>query len=508
MLSHSPVFKGGRTSGVSGDPPMSHSSSNSRSSDHHSYNSSANNSISPHNHTHYRNNNNNNNNNSSDDNSERPKNPYPGASHGSSVMPMHQTSPASPPAPSSQLAKGDSATTQYAAAAAAAESTSFRGAAAMPHAPMCGDSNSNALAGDREGWRNTVEYRAAWDLEVWKAVQAERFRRQLEKHKVIALDELRRRMKAKEKQELAVLMERRKDLERREEIFKAEETKQRQQKSRLEEAEKELTRARHQLLEAQKRVEEEIRVQVRRANEDFEHKSLLLRDQVRMAEAQAKRLEERLARSEADYLVLFEEFHRFRTEHVTGSNGGGHYVDSGVESGNTTRYLLVEGLRSRHAEELRLLQDRLEQKANHEIQDWRRRCEELEKENTKLVSALARRREQLRLSSISINGNGYRMKKTTPSSILVTSSPQTLNDPSKTANNAPNISSKMIAIAVELDRLQRERCRLIEESGGALDKGDAVVDSLTARIAALRNEWDHAVSYQRPEDPLNLDDEK
>lgn len=436
-------------------------------------------------------------NSSSNGSSDRPTNPYQGTSHAASVSPvqspLHLASSlpnkridgATAPIRTPVAKKGVSSSSRVGGVSSTGPRLTSGFGAVPPHGEVGGDGLSSVGVDGSEGWRNTVEYRAAWDLEVWKAVQAERFRRQLEKHKITALEELRRRMKVREKQELAGLMERRKEAERREEVLKAEELKQRQQRSRLEEGEKELAKARHQLLEAQKRVEEEIRVQVRRANEDFEHKSLLLRDQVKMAESQTKRLEERLARSEADYLVLFEEFHRFRTEHVT-LNGSASPMTSGVEGGTTTSQLLLEGLRARHAEEMRLLQDRLEQKASHEIQDWRRRYESLEQENKKLVAALARRREQLRISSTSTKGGSSAEPAARASP---NGSPNSLL--SFKLNPGENISPRLIAIAVELDRLQRERSRLIEDSGGALDNGDAVVDRLSARIATLMEEWNN-----------------
>eukprot|EP00796_Vickermania_ingenoplastis_P011244 gene11244-7812_t len=319
------------------------------------------------------------------------------------------------------------------------------------------------------GWRDTVEYRAAWDLEVWKAVQAERFRKQLERHKADALAELSNRIKRKEKEELAAMQVRAEQLEIREEQLRQEADRQQQQKRRLEEAERDLTKARHQLLEAQKRVEEEIRVQIRRANEDFEHKSVLLREQVRASEEQRQRLEERLRQSEADYLHLFEEFHRFKTEHVTGTGKTGHSVESIVNSE-------IQMMHARHTEEMRLLQERLEQKAHHQIEDLQKRCQTLEFHNKRLTAALARRREQLRHHA---RGGGS------------SSTPQAAEDPPRIAaietgtrmQEPPD--KKWIALLVEMDRLQRERSRLVEESGGALGDGDPVLDALDRQIALL-----------------------
>lgn len=319
------------------------------------------------------------------------------------------------------------------------------------------------------GWRDTVEYRAAWDLEVWKALQAERFRRQLEKHKKTALRELNKRLRRQEEEALAAASRRSEAITVREAAAAKEAQRLEEQKRRVTDAEKEMARSRQHLQEAQKRVEEEIRVQVRRANEDFAHKSQLLRDQLKASESQTQRLEERLRQSEADYLHLFEEFHRFRVDHA----GGG-------ASGNCTEVnSLVEVLRSRHAEEMRLLQEKLEQRAAHEQAQLQLRCQTLEEHNTRLTAALARRREQLRLTTPNAggapaSGAGQRGVGTS-----------TLDNPAAgDACPPPDI----MAAAVELERLRGERRRLVKESGRALESGDPVIDRMDERIRDLEAE--------------------
>lgn len=355
-------------------------------------------------------------------------------------------------------------------------------------------------------WRGTIEYRAAWDVEVWKALQVDRFRQQLEKHKAAALEELQRRVRKQEKAEEELLQQKRREMEQREKGIKSEEQRQIQQRRRLDDAEKELATSRQQTLDAQKRAEEEIRIHVRRANEDYEHKALRLRDQVSAAEGHSRRLEERLARSEADYLHLFEEFHRFRTEHVVHGtsmmhNGSTHYsVASDSGKGNATHdehlgeaktsaSLMVEMMRSRHAEELRALDERLEAKYKNELEKVRQECATLIEKNGQLTAALARRREQLRhlrnqQHLLQLGGGVEQADLHVP-----TGKPSRF---SERGISLPDASEKKglvsLSHSAELERLQRERHRLIYESGGALGDGDPVVDEISRRIIFMQTQ--------------------
>lgn len=353
-------------------------------------------------------------------------------------------------------------------------------------------------------WRGTLEYRAAWDVEVWKAVQVERFRRQLEENKAAALTELQRRVQKQEKIEEERLKEKRRQLEIKEKGIRSEEHRQLQQRRRLEEAEKELTTSRQQLLEAQKHAEEEIRIQVRRVNEDYEHKTLRLRDQVTAAEAHSRRLEERLAHSEADYLHLFEEFHRFRTEHVvhgtgmTSSATGNTAQNIDPSLANTPPSLMVEMMRSRHAEELRALEERLEARYEHELRKVRQQCADLMEKNTQLAGALARRREQLRQLREQQHVFHPVGGAQPPTSVLPAGRPSL---PSEKEKNLLETGGKQavvsLALSAELERLQRERHRLIYESGGALGEGDPVVDGLSRRIILLQTQLQLGAEYTK-----------
>lgn len=385
---------------------------------------------------------------------------------------------------------------------ACAHSLSSIGATHLPVFVSCPGKCSHKGCFD---WRGTIEYRAAWDIEVWKALQVDRFRQQLEKHKAAALEELQRRVRKQEKIEEELLQQKKREIEQREKGIKSEEQRQIQQRRRLEDAEKELTASRQQTLEAQKRAEEEIRIQVRRVNEDYEHKALRLRDQVSAAEGHSRRLEERLARSETDYLHLFEEFHRFRTEHVvhgTGmvNNGNTHFaVANDNERGNvahdvdlgvtkTSASLMVDMMRSRHAEELRALDERLEAKYKNELEKVRQECTTLMERNSQLTAALARRREQLRQlrDQQHLLQPGKGVERTDVH--VPTGKSSGLCEKGISLPDAREKGLLSLPLSAELERLQRERHRLIYESGGALGDGDPVVDELSRRIILMQTQ--------------------
>lgn len=335
---------------------------------------------------------------------------------------------------------------------------------------------SSPAAADR--WRHTEEYRAAWDLELWKAVQTERFRRQLKEHRDRALKDLNTRVKKQEKVELAALQSRSLEVAKKEAAVKAEWEKLEQQKRQLAEEQATLMRSRRQLVEAQKRVEEEIQLQVRRVHEDYDHKNALLKEQAETSAAHVVRLEQRLRLSEADYLQLFEAFHRYRSEHLTpnGSPQDGSHHSRGGEPGDASAALVMEALQLRHAEELRLLQERLEQRSRFDVLEVQRRCDDLEHHNQRLTAALARRREQLRGRGADGGGAGGREdSERHPQPHQHCPSPLTSRECAAAASTL-----------VELERLQRERRRLIDESGGALGTDDSIVKLLDARIVDLQ----------------------
>lgn len=326
------------------------------------------------------------------------------------------------------------------------------------------------------GLRQSAEYKAAWDMELWKAVQAERFRQQLERQRARAMADLARSVKQKEQDAVEAVERRSAALTAKEAKLERELRAVAQAEARLAERERGVRRMRQQLLDAQRRVEDEVRAQVRRANDDITHKALMLQDRVKAAEAQAQRAEERQRQAQSDYLELYEEFHRFRTQQLT--TGGGSGQRAAAEEGERVAAEILK-LRTEHQEEMRLLREGLEQRHRQELDDVLRRNRELEEQNRRLTGALARRREQLR----NIRGGGA--EAGTDGDASSRNGPKVRGDEQTLPPQQSRLSWSPAEVTKELDRLRRERTHLVEESAGAIGEQDSIVRRLDARIVQL-----------------------
>lgn len=352
--------------------------------------------------------------------------------------------------------------------------------------------------------RSTAEYRAAWDLELWKATQADRFRRQLERQQKAAYADLHVVMKKEAAAARLALHQRARAVEERERRIRLEEAQQQERKQRVLEVEKELQRMRQQLLDAQQRVEQEVRSQVRLANETIAHRAKLLEERVAAAEAQTKRAEERQRQSQEEYLKLYESFSRVRTQQLmttatvamdSGSAAGSLLCPStlGAERSWSGPALQLEQLRSQWEAEHRLQLDRIEHRHKAELAAAQQRCRELEDHNRKLTAAVARRRAQL--SHLQSTADSRLPSSVSPPLLQPTSSPPP--PPSASGGDGGILhhscsdafrGAKMPAVVQELLRLQSERHTLVEGSHGAICPTDTVVLRMDARIQALQEE--------------------
>lgn len=328
--------------------------------------------------------------------------------------------------------------------------------------------SAKAAPGGLDSIRDTTEYKAAWDLELWKAVQAERFRKQLEKERVRAMSDLAQSLKLKEKEAAAALEKRAEAVKSRESRLERDAAALTQQKQRLEEAERAVRRMRQQLLDAQRRVEEDVRAQVRRANDDLTHKAAMLQARVKAAEAQAQRAEERQRQSQLEYSELYDAFHRFRTQQLLAAN---QPAPPNGEGGGEPA--VVERLRLQHMEEVRLLREGMTQRHAAELGEANRRCHALEESNQRLTAALARRRAQLHTL------RGDRSSTSRP-----------METAAAVASSQPRCGGAVQSIPIlqELERLRLERQALVEGSAGAIGEEDEVVRRLDARIVSLMEE--------------------
>ncbi|KAG5481476.1 hypothetical protein LSCM1_05493 [Leishmania martiniquensis] len=387
-------------------------------------------------------------------------------------------------------------------------STAARFAVSNGTPPLSAESSAPVAAAEYNV-RDTAEYRAAWDLELWKAVQADRFRRALEEQKSIAFADLKRLVKQRGRAAQMELRQRAAAVTLREEAVQAEETRLAERQQRVADMEKDLRRMRQQLLDAQQRVEDEVRVQVRLANETIAHRARLLEERVRAAEAQARRADERQRQAQQEYLSLYEAFSRYRTQQLTSSSSAGGGRDS-INAGGGAAYssLQIEQLRVQWEAEHQLKLDRQAQQHAADMAASQQRCRELEEQNRRLAAALARRREKLRRHAEDAvqplipasasqrpplqGGCADREKlsgSVTAALPLFTPSPAVGAATAvalQPMHNTPALFDLVKRTSRELHRLETERLSLVEGSSGALRETDAVILRIDARILELR----------------------
>ncbi|KPI83104.1 hypothetical protein ABL78_7872 [Leptomonas seymouri] len=354
--------------------------------------------------------------------------------------------------------------------------------------------------------RDTVEYRAAWDLELWKAVQADRFRKQLARQKSAAFADLERSVKRREKEALAELAQRAQGVALREEAAKSVEAQLTARQGKLSEMEKDLRRMRQQLLDAQQRVEDEVRAQVRLANDTIAHRARLLEERVKAAEAQVKRADERQRQAQEDYLGLYEAFNRYRSQQLASaaSDTNGFLNVSSTSAALSpalTPALQLEQLRAQWDAEHQLRLDRQEQLHKSEMAIVQERCRELEERNRRLTAALARRREQLRnmrgagadttlMASASpvpqLCVDSRKQTVAVPTSAVSVAAAATLSPPPPVMDALRRETVEQIVR--ELRRLESDRASLVGGSSGALCETDAVIVRMNDRMRHLQQQ--------------------
>ncbi|CAJ1015414.1 hypothetical protein Q4I30_000633 [Leishmania utingensis] len=358
--------------------------------------------------------------------------------------------------------------------------------------------------------RDTAEYRAAWDLELWKAVQADRFRKELEKQRSSAFADLKQLVKRREKEALMALQQRTAAVTLREEAVQAEETRLAERQGRVADMEKDMRRMRQQLLDAQQRVEDEVRAQVRLANDTIAHRARLLEERVKAAEAQTRRADERQRQAQQEYLSLYEAFSRYRTQQLTSPTPGSGGITATAGGGTASSSLQVEQLRLQWEAEHQLQLDRQTQRHALDMAVAQQRCRELEDQNRRLTAALVRRREQLRRHvgdasppSLPTSVSQRQLPQAGREGREVASGSGTAALPSSTSSFAAGAAATALLTPThntaahcdfvehtgrELQRLETERLSLVVGSSGALRETDAVIVRIDARIRELREQ--------------------
>lgn len=391
--------------------------------------------------------------------------------------------------------------------------------AAMDNTPSLSAESRAPVAAAAHDVRDTVEYRAAWDLELWKAVQADRFRKELEKQRSAAFADLERLVKRREREARVALQQRTTAVALREEAVQAEETRLTERQQRVSDMEKEVRRMRQQLLDAQQRVEDEVRAQVRLANDTIAHRARLLEERVKAAEAQARRADERQRLAQQEYLSLYEAFSRYRTQQLTSSGSTSGGATATAMGGTASSSFSVEQLRAQWETEHQLQLERQAQRHASDMAAAQQRCRELEEQNRRLTGALARRREQLRRHTENASppplptsvlqrppSHAGREDREGPSATdtaaLLSSTPSSnvgaaTNALLRPAQNTEILRDFVERTSRELHRLETERLSLVEGSSGALRETDTVIVRIDTRIRELREHL--SVVVGRPE---------
>ncbi|RNF04161.1 hypothetical protein TraAM80_05313 [Trypanosoma rangeli] len=376
-------------------------------------------------------------------------------------------------APSAAAVSGNPAATPTRSAPAAATATVTATAALAP------DRREQRKAAEMvvADVRGTVEYRAAWDVELWKAIQTSRLRRELEEQKKKALAALAKFVKSREQQAMESCELRERESGRREQRLVEEEKQIEKRKWRLAEMEKDMRNIRQQLVEARRRAEAEAQAEVRRAKEDAAHAVALQEQRIQAAEAHTKRAEERLQQTQRDYLMLSEEFHRFRTRELAAPPEKSTSIEA--------------RLRTEFAMEQQALQDRLERRHAEREEQLTRRCRELEEENRRLTALATKRKEQMRrgteevarLTSVN-NALEGRLRQRSARDIAAEAADARKTEKQVVMGDAtPQIPAvDVLPIAEEIERLRCERRAILEGSAGALDVDSDVVRCLDAKI--------------------------
>lgn len=344
--------------------------------------------------------------------------------------------------------------------------------------------------------RATAEYGAAWDLELWKAVQADRFRAQLERERGAAMAELARVVRRREREAAAAVAVRTESVAAREAAVCAAEAQLAGRQQRVAAAERDVRDMRQQLLAAQARVEDEVRAQVRLANDTIAHRARLLEERVRAAEAQTQRAEERQRQAQQEYLTLYEAFSRHRTQQLGAAAAGAASSGAVTVSSTAAAPLLppavqLEQLRAQWDAAHQLQLDRQAQRHATEVSAVEARCRELAGENRRLTAALARRREQLRLvrggaGAPTAAASAGAAAPTLPSRPPPPAAAVELSERAASVDCDGAVREQAAAIVRELLRLETDRVALVDGSSGALRATDAVILRMDARVRDLQ----------------------
>ena len=361
-------------------------------------------------------------------------------------------------------------------------------------------------------------------------------------------EEVRHSVAAKEKDISSHLDLRAKELSSRERKIVEDERQLEKRKNRLVEAEREIKQRQQSLLDERRRVGEEAELRVQRVKEDMAHKLDLSKQSLLQVQQSAQKAEERLQSAQEEYRKLYEEHNAFRLRLATSPDSqhiqyietlrSQHAAELSALSERSDRRLseassqLQSRLRAAEDDARRLsnaLTQKKEQLREAELRaaSSQSKVESLQRE----VNSLLRQVQQP--SPIPIvpypggdkgggggmngrahsggGGSGLNTSGTQPvaeipdisalreavsrSTTLELSRLQQQQQQHHQAASSSSPQHRDVALAKEVERLQKERDALLYGSGGAYTLADPIVKDITNRIVQLQRSL--AMSPQR-----------
>jgi centrosomal protein CEP120 len=228
--------------------------------------------------------------------------------------------------------------------------------------------------------RQTPEYAAAWDLELWKSTQVAKFQRELKDKERKLLAELAARVAKKEADDGAAAGRALRDADAKAAQLRKDGELLDRKKQRLRDLEAELRGRLAEADEFRKRLEADADDRVARVKQEVLHKLELQHFRATEAAEHGRRVEERAAAGQKEYLKLWEEFSDFKTKAL-------------AQAGPllTTQ---LEAMRTQHESQLLLVTERHDRRVMEMAAQYKAQLDALSGENQRLAAQAAGRRSQ------------------------------------------------------------------------------------------------------------------
>lgn len=223
--------------------------------------------------------------------------------------------------------------------------------------------------------RQTQEYSVAWDIEVWRNTQLSKIAQDIKERERQLLEEMKSRLAVKEKVELRQMERREQDLLAKEKKLLLDQSHHEKRKTKLIEVEREVMKQLQETEALRQRLSEESESSHRRVQEESRHAAEVYLHRATRAEADCKKMEERVAQAQSEYTKLWEEYNNFRRQKI-------------FDAANPLSAQL-EALRAQHESAIMILTERHERSVNELSTKLQSRLEAVTLENVTLREQLA-----------------------------------------------------------------------------------------------------------------------